>query len=80
MALRHDVRTLANWRRSSIANTCGCRCIFICGLSDVLINEYLFLFIFYGAPWYNVAVAVRSSITVVLRQYWHYPENDIFLH
>jgi len=35
----------ANWRRSSIANTCGCRCIFICGLSDVLINEYLFIYL-----------------------------------
>jgi len=38
-AYRQTLQLVANWRRSSIANTCGCRC----GLSDVLINEYLFI-------------------------------------
>jgi len=57
---------VANWRRSSIANTCGCRCTFICGLSDVLVNEYLFIYLFMSA-FLHILATVFTCAPAMLR-------------
>jgi len=43
-AYRQALQLVANWRRSSIANTCGRRCI-SSAVCHVIINEYLFIII-----------------------------------
>jgi len=42
---RQTLQLLANWRRSSIANTCGCRCIHLRFVG--CLNKRIFIYLFY---------------------------------
>jgi len=64
-AYRQTLQLVANWRRSSIANTCGCRCIHLrfvgCLNKRIFIYLYQFLSSLHFALQYSLYYLAKEN-------------------